>query len=412
MSAMLDLEERGQRRPPTLTEEEKLYVASQWQLIWWKFRKHKLAMISIVVIALLYFLAIFADFLSPYTPTTRFPDYVDAPPHRLHLFDTSDGFKLRPFIYGFTKGRDPETFRTIYEEDETQKYHVRFFAKGVPYKFWGLFRAQRHLFQLEGSGDVEGGVTGEDAATVETTGDESEGEVPEGDVPIFLMGADRLGRDMFSRILYGARISLSIGLLGIALTFIFGLLLGGISGYFGGVVDSVVQRTIDLLRSIPTVPLWMGLAAALPQDWPPLRVYFGIVVILSVIGWTSLARVVRGKLLSLRSEDFVMAARLVGSSPMRIIIRHLLPSFASYIIVSLTLSIPNMILSETSLSFLGLGLRPPVVSWGVLLQESQHVRSVAHYPWRLIPVLFVIVTVLVFNFVGDGLRDAADPYGR
>lgn len=361
-------------------EEAELYVASQWQLIWWQFRKHKLAMIGVLIIAFLYLLAIFCEFLSPYTQTTRFPEYVNAPPQRVHFFDEGK-FGLRPFVYGLKRERDPETYRRVYPVDKTKEYPIHFFVRGETYKFWGLFETDLHLFGVE------------------------EGFV-------FLMGTDRLGRDLFSRTVYGARISLSIGLLGIALTFIFGLLLGGLSGYLGGVVDTIVQRTIDLLRSIPTIPLWMALAAALPRDWPPLRIYFGIVIILSVIGWTNLARVVRGKLLSLREEDFVMAARLAGSGTMRIISRHLLPSFASYIIVSLTLSIPNMILSETALSFLGLGLQPPVVSWGVLLQDAQHVRSVATYPWRLIPCLFVIVAVLMFNFLGDGLRDAADPYAR
>jgi peptide/nickel transport system permease protein len=361
--------------------EDRLFHASQWLLIWWKFRKHKLAMIGGPIVVVLYLIVLFCEFISPYIPVERFPDYLDARPHVIHFYDPQSGFSLRPFVYGLKSERDPETFRKIYSEDPTVKYPIYFLVHGESYKFWGLVQTDIHLFGIK-------------------------------DEPIFLMGTDRLGRDLFSRTMYGSRISLSIGLVGIAMNFFLGMLLGGLSGYLGGLVDTIIQRAIDLLISIPTLPLWMALAAALPRDWPPLRIYFGIVIVLSVIGWTGLARVIRGKLLSLREEDFVMAARLVGSNDIRIIAQHLLPSFASYIIVQLTLSIPNMILGETSLSFLGLGLQPPVVSWGVLLQDAQNVQTVAHYPWRLIPVFFVIVTVLVFNFLGDGLRDAADPYAR
>ena len=367
--------------PAEELEKEELYVASQWRLIWWRFRKHKLAMIAGPVIILLYLVAVFCEFLSPYTPLTRFPKYLDAPPHRVHFIDTSEGLKIGPYVYGLEPGRHPETYRRTFVPDESRKYPIRFFVHGESYKLLGLLETDLHLFGTD-------------------------------EEPVFLAGTDRLGRDIFSRSLYGARISLSIGLVGIFLTFLLGLLLGGLSGYLGGPVDTAIQRTIDLLISIPTLPLWMALAAALPRDWPPLRIYFGIVIVLSVIGWTGLARVVRGKLLALREEDFVMAARLAGSSTLRVIARHLLPSFASYIIVSLTLAIPNMILAETALSFLGLGLQPPVVSWGVLLQDAQNVQAVAQLPWRLIPALFVVLTVLMFNFLGDGLRDAADPYAR
>jgi peptide/nickel transport system permease protein len=362
-------------------EEEKYFAASQWQLIWWKFRKHRMAMIGGPVIIFLYILAIFCEFLSPYTSLTRFTGYLDAPPQRIRFYDRATGFRLRPFVYGLRLEREKVTLRRVYIPDEENLIPLRFFVRGEPYKFWGLFKADLHLIGTDGE-------------------------------PLFLMGTDSLARDLFSRVIYGARISLSIGLVGIFLTFVIGLLVGGISGYYGGLVDAIVQRVIDLLRSIPTLPLWMSLAAALPRDWPPTQTYFGIVVVLSLVGWTSLARVVRGKFLALRDEDFVMAARLSGSGEMRIITRHLLPSFMSYVIVSVTLAIPTMILSETALSFIGLGLQPPVVSWGVLLQDAQHLRALALHPWLLIPCFFVIVTVLMFNFLGDGLRDAADPYTR
>lgn len=356
-------------------------AASQWRLMWWKFRKHKLAMIAAPVLLLLYLTAIFCSFLTPTAPTARFADYKNAPPQRIHFVDPDTGFSLRPFVYGLKQEMDKETFRRTFAEDATQKIPIRFFVQGEPYKLLGLFPATVHLFGTE-----------------------------DPKAPLLLMGSDSLGRDLFTRILYGARISLSFGLAGIALTLVLGLLLGGLSGYMGGWVDTLIQRVIDLLVCIPTIPLWMALAAALPRSWTPLQLYFGMILIFSIIDWTGLARVVRGKVLSLREEDFTLAARLAGASDMRIIVKHLLPSFSSYIIVSTTMAIPSTILGETALSFLGIGLQPPVVSWGVLLQDAQNLQTLAHQPWLLWPAAFVIVTVLMFNFLGDGLRDAADPY--
>jgi peptide/nickel transport system permease protein len=360
-------------------EEEKFYLASQWQLIWWKFKRHKLAMLALFILTILYLSAIFADFISPYTLATRLEGYQNAPPTKIHIFD---GKRMqRPFIYAIKKELNLKTYRYSYTEDKTKRYIIQLFVRGEPYKLLGLFLTDIHLFGTEGA-------------------------------PIFLFGTDNLGRCLFTRTLYGARISLSIGLVGVLLSFILGVIIGGISGYYGGTVDEFIQRIIDFLISIPTIPLWMALSAALPRDWSIIKTYVAITVILSILGWCGLARVVRGKLLSLREEDFTIAARLAGASEWRIIIRHLLPSFTSHLIVSITLSIPNMILGETALSFIGLGMQPPAVSWGVLLQETQNLVSIANYPWKLIPCIFVILTVLAFNFLGDGLRDAADPYAR
>ena len=372
---------RPDRIPPddqVSNAEEALYVASQWQLIWWKFRKHKLATIAGPVLAFLYLCAIFADFLSPTVPTKRYPEYRHAPPSVIRIRD-EEGVWQVPFIYGVRRETDSYTLRRTFVPDTSEKHQLELIVRGEPYKLLGLFRTDVHLLGAKGA-------------------------------PLFLLGTDDLGRDLFTRILYGSRISLSIGLVGVALTFSIGMLIGGLSGYFGGVADTVIQRIIDMIVCIPTIPLWMALAAALPRDWPTVRMYLGIVVITSIIGWAGLARVVRGKLLSLREEDFCVAARLAGASDMRIIWRHLLPSFYSYIIVSLTLSIPSTILGETALSFLGLGLQPPAVSWGVLLQGAQNVVAIGHHPWLLAPTAWIIVTVLMFNFLGDGLRDAADPY--
>jgi peptide/nickel transport system permease protein len=319
--------------------------------------------------------------LAPYTLDHRQVEYAFAPPQRLH-FVSDEGLHLWPFVYGLKGVRHPETLRKFYIEDQSKKYALRLFVRGETYHFWGLFKTDLHLFGVEPGGSL------------------------------FLLGTDHLGRDLLSRIIYGSRISLTIGLVGVALSFVFGLVIGVVSGYYGGWIDNVIQRGIEILRSFPSIPLWMALAASLPSSWSPLQVYMGITVVLSFIGWTGLARQVRGKILSLREEDFATAALLAGASKWRIMTRHLLPSFMSHIIVSITLAVPGMILGETSLSFLGLGLRPPVTSWGVLLKEAQNVQAVAFQPWLLTPVIFVIITVLAFNFVGDGLRDAADPYSR
>jgi len=366
------------------TQEKKVYVASYWKLMWWRFLRHRLAVVSAVIVLLLYTVAAFAEFVAPYDPEETFAKYKLAPPTRIHFFDEEGNWR-GPFVYKIQRDRDKETLRSIYTEDKSVIYPIQFWVEGTEYKLWGLWPMKTHLFGL----DVEHSEQG-----------------------IFLLGGDRLGRDLFSRLCYGARISLTIGLVSVIISLVLGIFLGGISGYYGGAVDNTVQRLIEFIRSVPEIPLVMGLAAALPADWPVVRLYFGVTVVLSFIGWTGLARVVRGRFLSLREEDFVMAARLSGASEQRIIFRHMLPSFLSHIIASLTLAIPAIILSETGLSFIGLGLRAPAISWGVLLQEAQNVRSMALAPWVLTPGIAVVITVLAFNFLGDGIRDAADPYAK
>jgi len=372
----------------TTFEDEKISVASHWRLMWWRFLKHRMAVISGIVIILLYLIAAFAEFVAPYDPNPHpselFVSHKLAPPSRVHIFDDNWGIH-RPFVYKITLERDPETLRRIYTEDKSEMYPVRFFVDGQDYEMWGFIKSNKHLFGL-----------GEEA----------------GEQGIYLLGVDEVAQDLFSRLCFGARISLTIGLVSVIISLILGIILGGISGYYGGAIDNAVQRLIEFIRSIPEIPLIMGLAAALPANWPVVRLYFGITILLSFIGWTGLARVVRGRFLSLREEDFVMAARLGGTSEMRVILRHMLPSFYSHIIASLTLSIPAIILSETGLSFIGLGLRAPAISWGVLLQDAQKLKTVALAPWLLTPALAVVLAVLAFNFLGDGIRDAADPYSK
>jgi peptide/nickel transport system permease protein len=365
-------------------EEEKIYVASFKQLMWWRFKRHKMALISLVVLGLFYFVVVFAEFVAPYDPHQFFTKYKLAPPTRMRIRDSEGDFHW-PFVYKIVRDRDPVTLRSLYTDDTSTMYPINFFTRGTEYKWLGLVTTDIHLFGLD---------------------------VPHEEQGVFLLGADRLGRDLFSRLCYGARVSLTIGLVGVFLSLVIGVVLGGISGYYGGTIDTVIQRVIEFIRTIPSIPLWMALSAALPADWPVTRMYFGITIILSLVGWTWMARVVRGRFLSMREEDFVLSARLTGSSEMRIILVHMVPLFMSYIIASLTLSVPNMILAETGLSFIGLGLRAPAISWGVLLQEAQNVRSLALAPWVFAPAIAVIIAVLAFNFLGDGLRDAADPYAR
>jgi len=354
---------------------EAIYAASQWQLIWRKFVRNKVAIVGGIVILLYYLSALFAGFLAPYTLSTRFREYIYMPPQRVHFFN--DG-KFQPFVYDVKLTID-ENLRKIYEPDLSKKIPIQFFAHGEPYKLFGLIETDVHLFQ------APGGI-------------------------ISLLGTDRQGRDMFSRILYGSQISLTIGLLGVILSLSFGSVLGVASGYYGGRIDDLIQRLIELVRSFPSIPLWMALSAAVPPHWPPLRTYFVVSLILSLIGWTWLARQLRGKVLALRNEDFVLAAKLAGASDARVIFRHLIPATFSHIIVVSTLAMPAMILAETALSFLGLGLRPPITSWGVLLKEVQNLQSIALYPWVFTPALAIAIAILAFNFLGDGLRDASDPY--
>ncbi len=359
-------------------EQEKYFLASQWKMMWWRLKRHRLAVASGIVLAIMYFSVVITEFLAPYELSARNEDFLHAPPQGIHFFH--DGDFVGPFVYGLEQTLNLETLQREYSVNRDEVQPLRFFCSGDPYRFWGMVEADFHLVC-----PAEGGT-------------------------FFLLGTDRLGHDMWSRILYGARISLTVGLIGITLSFILGIVIGGLAGYFGGWVDNLVQRVIEILRSLPELPLWMALSAALPARWSPILVYFGITLILALVDWPGLARAVRSKLLALREEDFATAATLMGAKPSRVIGRHLLPNFMSHLIASATLSIPTMILAETALSFLGLGLRPPITSWGVLLIEAQNIEAVTLFPWLMTPMVPVIIVVLAFNFLGDGLRDAADPY--
>ncbi len=358
--------------------KEKALLATPLQLMWWKFKRHKVAFLSMNVLILLYVVIIFADFFAVNGAHDNNRKYVLAPPTPIHVVD-QDGKLHFPFVYKIDSGRDPVSLAKVFKEDYSQRYSLQFFAKGFEYKFLGL-TFKRHFIGVEDGGEY------------------------------FPLGADTLGQCLYSRLIYGGRISLSICFVGIILSTIIGVIIGGISGYYGGIVDTAIQRLIEFIRSIPTFPLWMGLSVALPPHWSVFQTYLGIVVILSLVGWTGLARMVRSKFLTLREEDFVMAAKLHGASEKRIIFIHLLPTFYSHIIAIVTLSIPNMILGETSLSFIGLGLQAPAISWGVLLKEAQSILVLSNAPWLLLPAALIIVSVLAFNFLGDGIRDATDPY--
>ena len=363
------------------TTEERFAQATQLQLTWWRFRRHKLAVASLIVVGLFYLVVVLADFLAIADPHATDARRSFIPPQGITLFDDKG---WNPHVSGLKGVRNLKTFKLAYTPDPTRKLPVRLFVHGYRYNLFGFIPTDIHLLGIEGGEAVDG---------------------------LFLLGTDQLGRDLFSRLIVATRISLSIGLAGVGLSLVLGILLGGVSGLYGGAVDTVIQRLIEVVRSIPTIPLWMGLAAALPNTWSVTQVYFAITLIISLVSWTELARVVRGRFLALREEDFVIAAELAGASQLRIILRHMLPSFASHIIAAVSLALPVMIVSETSLSFLGLGLRPPAISWGILLQDAQNIQVLAGAPWLLSAAVPVILVILAFNFLGDGLRDAADPYG-
>lgn len=368
--------------PVASVAEDRVSVASNWQLVWWRFRKNKLAVASAIVLLFLYIIVLIPDFFATQDPEVTEAARAFIPAQGINLFD---GLTPRLWVPAVSGKRNPVTLRMEWKTDDTQKIPLVFFPHGYKYKVLGTFETDIHLINVRD---------------------------PKTDDKLFILGTDRLGRDQWSRLMTGTRTSMTVGLLSVALSVILGILLGGISGYFGGIADVIIQRLIELLQSLPTIPIWLAMSAALPQDWRPEQVFFAISLILALIGWTTLAREVRGRFLSLREEDFVLAADLAGCSQFRIITRHMVPAFMSHIIAASTLAIPVIIILETSLSYLGLGIRPPAISWGVLLQEAQNIQTIAQAPWLLTPGIVVIIAVLAFNLVGDGLRDAADPYGH
>ena len=361
--------------------EERVSLASNWTLVWWRFKKHRLAMLSAGVLVLFYLVVLFPDFFSTQDPEATDARLAFIPVQPLAL---ADGLRFSPSVPAVTGKRNPVTLRMEWRINPAQRIPIRAFVHGYRYQVLGLFTTDLHL--LGGGGASTGGA--------------------------YLLGTDRLGRDQWSRLMRGTRTSMTVGLAAVALSVVLGAFLGGVSGYIGGWLDVFIQRMIELLQSLPTIPVWLAMSATLPRDWPPQKVFFAISLILALVGWTTLGREVRGRFLSLREEDFVLAAELAGCSRLRIIWRHMMPALTSHIIATSTLAIPVLIISETSLSFLGLGIRPPAISWGVLLQEAQNIQTVAQAPWLLLPGVVVIVAVLAFNLVGDGLRDAADPYGH
>lgn len=362
--------------------EDRISVASNWQLVWWRFRKNRLAVFSAIILIVLYIVVLVPDFFATQDPEAAEASLAFIPAQGLNLLD---GVKPSLWVPAVTGKRNPVTLRMEWKTDDTKKVSLSFLPRGYKYKVLGSFESDIHLINISD---------------------------PQSPDKLFILGTDRLGRDQWSRLMTGTRTSMTVGLLSVVISIILGVLLGGISGYFGGIADLVIQRLIELLQSLPTIPIWLAMSAALPQDWRPEQVFFAITLLLALIGWTTLAREVRGRFLSLREEDFVLAADLAGCSQFRIISRHMVPAFMSHIIAASTLAIPVIIILETSLSYLGLGIRPPAISWGVLLQEAQNIQTIAQAPWLLIPGLLVITAVLAFNLVGDGLRDAADPYGH
>jgi peptide/nickel transport system permease protein len=359
-------------------------VAGQWSLIWHKFARNKIAVVAGVLILCYYLVGLFAEFLAPALPEASRPQYTYAPPQGIAFFVEGEdgGREWLPHVKGYAVEVDPVALRRTFVVDPEKVIPIGFFVRGPEYKMWGLFTTDLHFFGPLNPAD-----------------------------PVYLLGTDKLGRDLLSRLIYGTRVSMSIGLIGVAMSLTIGVVLGSLSGFYGGWVDLAIQRLIEVISAMPTIPLWLGLAAAVPLTWSPLKVYFVITLIVSLLAWTGLAREVRGRFFSLRGEDFVTAARLDGSTERRVIFRHILPSLTSHILAVVTLAIPTMIVAETALSFLGVGLKPPVVSYGVLLQDAQNVRTIATAPWLLVwPSLAVVFAVLSFNFLGDGMRDAADPY--